>query len=74
MDASRALPVFGLFLFLLPLLWSDDGTTGGQVPSFAAQAVFVFAVWFVLVAVAGFLASLLPGEAPKRDPDDRDLP
>ncbi len=49
-DAARVLPVFGLLLFLLPLLWggADTGRT----------SMFVFAAWTVLVFLAALLSRL----------------
>ncbi len=60
-DAARLLPVVGLFLMLMPLLWGGDGGNdrgGGAV-------VFVFVVWALLIAGAALLAPALeqPDEA-----------
>ena len=60
-DAARLLPVVGLFLMLMPLLWGGDGGSdrgGGAV-------VFVFVVWALLIAGAALLAPALeqPDEA-----------
>ena len=51
MDLARLLPVFGLFFYLLPLLWGG-GDTGGAV-------VFIFGIWVVLVGGAALLAHRL---------------
>ena len=51
-DAARALPFFGLVLFLLPLLW-------GRGTSTAAIGVYLFAVWFGLILAAGVMAARL---------------
>lgn len=47
-DAARLVPLVGLFLFLLPLLWGA-ARAGGSV-------VFVFVVWALLIAMAALLA------------------
>ncbi|MBL9057895.1 MAG: hypothetical protein JNJ84_16640 [Rhodobacteraceae bacterium] len=52
-DAARILPFLGLFLMLLPALWSPGRGGGGA-------AVFVFSVWALLIAGA---AALAPGLA-----------
>ncbi len=50
-DAARLLPVLGLFLLLLPLMWGDpSGKGAGQ------SVVYVFVVWVVLIALAAYLA------------------
>lgn len=49
-DAARMLPVLGLVLWLVPLLW-PPGTTGN-----AMILIHVFAVWAFLVAAARVIA------------------
>lgn len=56
-DASRLLPIFGLFLFLIPLLWDDVGS--GTEAHLAEKTLYIFAIWFVLVGVAAVLAAWL---------------
>jgi hypothetical protein len=51
-DAARMLPVVGAFLFALPMLWAQDGTTG--------YGPYIFAVWLGLVLAA---AAMAPGLA-----------
>jgi hypothetical protein len=48
-DAARMLPFFGLVLVCLPLLRGGDGNTP---PPTAAEAVYLFGIWFVLVLIA----------------------
>ncbi|MFV0335882.1 MAG: hypothetical protein ACK5JR_17635 [Tropicimonas sp.] len=54
MDAARLLPAFGTALLLLPMLWAAHHGT-------AVAAVYVFAVWIVLILAAGALAHRLAG-------------
>lgn len=50
-DAARMLPLLGLFLLLIPLLWSTpDGKGAG------ATVVYVFWVWAMLIGLAAYLA------------------
>lgn len=67
-DAVRILPFAGLFLFLLPMLWSPRGAPAAET---AAEGLYVFAVWFGLILAAFVLARRL---APvlAQDGDDRD--
>lgn len=51
MDASRLLPVLGVFLFLLPLLHASGGLL--------TYLVYIFAAWLVLIGVAAGLAKSL---------------
>ncbi len=45
-DAARLLPVFGAFLFLLPILWEPAATDQRDT---APDGVYLFAVWAVLI-------------------------
>ncbi len=53
-DAARALPFAGLFLFLIPVLWGE----GGPVRT-AWGGAYVFAVWAGLIVIAAFLSRFL---------------
>ena len=58
-DAARLLPVFGAFLFLLPILWSPAATA---VRDTAPDGIYLFVVWAGLVAVAAMLSRPLRGD------------
>lgn len=61
-DAARVLPIFGLFLFMLPLLWpSPEADT---TPFIAQKGLYIFAVWLVLVICAAVLAYRIRPEDP----------
>lgn len=54
MDAARLLPILGLALFAIPLLWptSDDvAPTGDPVPMSVA-VLYIFGVWAFLIVMA----------------------
>ena len=51
-DAARLLPVFGLFLILLPVLF-------GPGASLAGTLIYVFGTWTALLAAAAFLSRRL---------------
>jgi hypothetical protein len=67
MDFARLLPLLGIVLWLVPLLWPqadlasdpvrDPATTGAM--SMSAAILYIFGVWVVLVAGALFVAGLL---------------
>ncbi|WP_323763360.1 hypothetical protein [Marinovum sp.] len=62
-DAARVLPVLGIVLILVPLLWAEGA--GGVAMSSAV--IYLFAVWAALVGAAMGLSIFL------RD-DREDLP
>lgn len=57
-DASRLIPVFGLFLFMVPLLWAD---AGAKPPNLAARGVYIFVVWLALVLATALISHRLKG-------------
>lgn len=70
MDAARALPVLGAFLFFIPLLWSD-GQEGGA--STRSGTVYLFVIWALLIGAAAWLSRYLgdhAGEDPQSTPED----
>jgi len=69
-DAARLLPLLGVFLLLLPILWSRDanaphGATDGAGAAF--DGIYLFVVWLGLVGVA---AALAPGLGSETGEDD----
>lgn len=54
MDAARLLPVLGVALFALPLLWSKpDGLTPEDAPvSMSSALLYIFGVWAFLIVLA----------------------
>lgn len=55
-DAARLLPVVGLVLFLMPLLFAPDGE--GRT-STASVTIYVFAIWALLILAAVLIARVL---------------
>lgn len=55
-DAARLLPVAGLMLFLLPILWQPAATPEGDT---ASGWIYLFSVWAGLIAVAFLLSRRL---------------
>lgn len=64
-DAARVLPILGAVLFLLPILWTNDGA------STARGFLYLFIVWTVLIVISGLLAHRIArterGVATRRD-------
>ena len=67
LDAARVLPVLGIALWLVPLLWPETPEEG--VPMSVAL-VYVFGVWAVLILLA-FLFGL---KVRTRHADDAPVP
>jgi hypothetical protein len=53
-DAARLLPVLGIFLLVMPLLWAEDA----QLSLNSGDVIYFFAVWLVLIGLA---AAFAPG-------------
>jgi len=69
-DAARLLPVLGLFLVLMPILWRPAAT---PEPDTTRGGIYLFAVWLLLIAAAFVLARLLSSPAERgRDADATD--
>jgi hypothetical protein len=76
MDFARLLPLLGILLWLVPLLWpqSDAGGTPpeGVGLSMSSAILYIFGVWAVLIFGALFVALLLGGAGDSQeDPDER---
>ncbi|MES2145096.1 MAG: hypothetical protein V4516_12260 [Pseudomonadota bacterium] len=70
-DAARLLPLFGLFLMILPILWSPADDDHRRT---ATDGLYLFAVWIALIGVAAIFARKLgrgQDDAPA-DPARRD--
>lgn len=70
-DAARMLPFVGLLLFIMPVLWAQDG---GVRDGTAGDGMYLFAVWLGLLAVAAAMAPGLAAETVAEDdaaPDER---
>ncbi len=53
-DASRAIPVFGIILFCVPLLWQQPGPE--QEPGLAQRGIYLFLAWGALVAATAVIS------------------
>ena len=68
-DAAKLLPVLGLLLFLIPVLWAGNGSTGGGLN-------YLFGVWAVIIIVMRLLSRRLSETEPKSgdsQPDSDDV-
>ena len=51
-DAAKLVPIVGLILFLLPLLWAAAARTGSGI-------VYIFVIWAALIILIGFISKRL---------------
>lgn len=55
MDAVRVLPIVGLGLWMVPLLWpSGEGADHGHV-SVSNALLYIFGIWIALIVASGLL-------------------
>ncbi len=65
-DAARLLPIVGVFLLLLPILWMPDG----KINLTAGDIIYFFAVWLALIVVAAvFSRGLRVGDRGEEEED-----
>lgn len=73
MDISKLLPVLGILLFAVPLLWPAGGADSGKPVTMSAAITYIFLAWAVLVGLSlcfslavGQWASHWTGKEPRR--------
>lgn len=57
-DWIKMLPLIGMVLWLVPLLWPTEGE---HMVSSADAIIYVFAIWFILVLAKAISARALKG-------------
>ena len=62
-DAARLIPLLGVVLLLIPVLWSTGSLTSGGI-------VYIFTAWAVLIAIIGLLSRPLAAAMTDRDKPD----
>ncbi len=70
MDAARLLPIVGLLLFLVPVMWAPESDAPAGT---AAGLIYLFLIWAGLILIAAWMARYLarsdgdvrPGEHPE---------
>jgi hypothetical protein len=74
-DAARLLPLAGVLLWLVPLLWPQGGGAegGAQVPAVSTSSaiIYIFGIWIILVLSAMFLSAMLDHKSDLRDLGDK---
>jgi hypothetical protein len=63
-DAARLLPLLGVVLWMIPLLWRAEGDAG---TSNADALIYVFGVWVLLIGLSALIIRKLDnGAAPSQ--------
>ncbi|WP_298917550.1 hypothetical protein [uncultured Roseobacter sp.] len=68
MDAIRLLVILGAGLWMIPLLWPTQGVADGQAVPTSKALLYVFGVWWALIAISAYLARRL-GRIPAQTDD-----
>jgi hypothetical protein len=69
-DAARLLPVFGVALLILPLLWAGDVGDRLDRRLTSGEVIYFFMIWSLMIVVAAaFAPGLRSGDA-SGDEDD----
>lgn len=63
MDAVRLLPVIGVVLWMIPLLWPSKNAVSSDEVTTSEALLYIFGVWFALIVCSGFLWFRLRGGA-----------
>jgi hypothetical protein len=66
-DAARLVPVFGLLLILLPILWEPGATGAARLTAW--EGVYLFVIWAALIAIAAVLSRALTAADTPPGPD-----
>ncbi len=74
MDAQRLLPVLGLILWMVPLLWPTPADTDAEPVLMSEAIYYVFGVWVFLIVLGAVMwrqlgGSDLPGAPAATDAD-----
>ncbi|MCA0845665.1 hypothetical protein [Salipiger thiooxidans] len=64
-DAARVLPFIGTLLWVIPLLWPENGAAVRS----SSAIIYLFGVWGLLVLGAGLLSWRLSVQAREGDPE-----
>ncbi|MFT5649614.1 MAG: hypothetical protein ACJAXK_002133 [Yoonia sp.] len=57
-DLARAVPVIGVVLLGIPLLWSDAALNSSAI-------VYIFVVWVLLILLAAAISRVVSNDPPK---------
>jgi len=66
-DGARVLPIFAAVFMILPLMWPRQQPDQSLTSS---GMIYLFGLWFALVAVSFVLSGLLKRDEPESPPQD----
>jgi hypothetical protein len=56
MDAARILPLIGIVLFIIPLLWPQTGDAKGEPTATSTAITYIFVIWALLIWASAVFA------------------
>jgi len=59
-DAVRLLPVLGIVLLSIPLLWPDEDP---EMTYSSGALVYIFAVWVLLILLSAFMSRMMRADS-----------
>jgi hypothetical protein len=68
-DAARLLPILGVILWLIPLLWTRGGPDGTKT---STALIYVFSVWAIVIVLSFLLSRWLGPDQDEADIEDAD--
>jgi len=66
-DVARILPLVGVLLWAIPLLWPTDGA---EVATTGTAAQFIFVVWFVLIVACAIVSRRITNDVMEDEKPD----
>lgn len=66
-DVARVLPIVGVLLWAIPLLWPRDGA---EAATTGAAAQYIFVVWFVLIVACAIISRRITSDAMEDEKPD----
>lgn len=67
-DAARILPLLGIILWLVPLLWPANPAE----PDMPAAFIYTFVIWVILIVMAALISLRLRSDDPAPNADSSD--
>jgi hypothetical protein len=71
LDALRLVPVLGVILWMIPVVWPEGSVVGAEPVRMSRALFYIFGIWCVMIALAAVLSLLLPA---RTSSEDKDLP
>ncbi|MEP5153413.1 hypothetical protein [Planktotalea sp.] len=64
-DGAKLLPIIGLVLFMVPLIWPRRGDSDAVITS--SSSIYIFMIWLGLIVFGAFLANRITASGAVQD-------